>query len=120
MTLTGSSLLEFGGSATGWRVLGQFGSEAQARAFAVRFPKSAGLRVHGRNVSAGAVLAGSVANGGVNEAGLARYRSLVARAEKLRVGLRWSRAGEGFERVALSRQEFELLIGVVRPQRSGA
>ena len=110
-TLTASSTMRFTGSATGWQALAQFDREAEAQAFAARFPKSAGLKVHGLNVSAGATLISSAANGGTNEAGIARYRRLVARAQKLGVTLDWSTTGPGFRREVLSEAEFAFLIG---------
>lgn len=103
--------MRFTGSATGWQALAQFDREAEAQAFAARFPKSAGLRVHGLNVSAQATLTGSAANGGTNEAGIARYRRLVARAQKLGVTLAWGTTGAGFRHEVISQAEFDTLIG---------
>ena len=52
-----------------------------------------------------------MANGGINEAGIVRYRRLVARAQKLGVTLVWGTTGQGFRREAMSQAEFEALIG---------
>ena len=86
-TLTASSALRFTGTGSDWQAVATFDREAEAQAFAARFPKSAGLKVHGANVSARATLTGNAANGGTNEAGIVRYRRLVARAQKLGVTL---------------------------------
>lgn len=110
-TLTASSTLRFTGTGSDWQALAQFAREAEAQAFVARFPKSAGLSVHGSNASTRATLTGNTTNGGSNEAGIARYRRLVARALKLGVTVTWETTGEGFRRQVLSQSEFEALIG---------
>ncbi len=110
-TLTASSTLRFTGTGSDWQAVATFDREAEAQAFAARFPKSAGLKVHGANVSARATLTGNMANGGTNEAGIVRYRRLVARAQKLGVTLTWGTTGQGFRHEVLSQAEFDTLIG---------
>lgn len=110
-TLTRSSTLRFTGTDRDWQAVATFDREAEAQAFAARFPKSAGLKVHGVNVSARATLTGNVANGGTNEAGILRYRRLVARAQKLGVTLTWGTTGQGLRHQVLSHVEFDALIG---------
>jgi hypothetical protein len=110
-TLTASSTLRFTGTRSDWQAVATFDREAEAQAFAARFPKSAGLKVHGSNVSARATLTGNMVNGGTNEAGIVRYRRLVARAHKLGVRLTWGTTGQGFRREVLSQAEFDALIG---------
>lgn len=119
MTLTGSSTLRFIGKGNGQQAVATFELEAEAQAFAARFPKSAGLMVYGANVSARVTLTANVANGGANEAGIVRYRRLVARAQKLGVLLTWGTTGQGFRHEMLSQAEFDALIGAVPTQRAG-
>ncbi|WP_006243926.1 hypothetical protein [Mycolicibacterium tusciae] len=119
-TLTASSTLRFTGTGSDWQALATFDREAEAQAFAARFPKSAGLSVHGANVSARAPLTGNVANGGTNESGIVRYRRLVARAQKLGVTLTWGTTGPGFRHEVLSQAEFDALIGAALIDPAGA
>lgn len=83
-------------------------------AFAARFPKAAGVTVHGANACARAILRASGVNGGVNETGLRRYRALIASAEKLGVTMVWSTTGAGSRHVELSQDEFERIV-LTRP-----
>ncbi|WP_128645454.1 hypothetical protein [Rhodococcus sp. BS-15] len=105
-----TSTLRFYGSTESWEAIVSFERTADASAFAAQFPKAAGITVHGANVSARAILRGDGVNGGVNEAGLRRYRALVASAEKLGVPMAWGTTGAGFRRVDLTQADFEQTI----------
>lgn len=102
--------LRFHGSPESWEATTSFERTADASAFAAQFPKAAGIAVHGANVSARATLRADGVNGGVNEAGLRRYRVLVTSADELGVPMAWSTTGPGFRRVDLSQADFEQTI----------
>lgn len=102
--------LRFHGSPDSWEATASFERTADASAFAAQFPRGAGVAVHGANASARAILRADGVNGGVNEAGLRRYRALVASAEKLGVPMAWGTTGAGFRRIDLSQAEFEQRI----------
>ena len=88
-TLTSMSTLTVWGSGGSWQATASFDRPAEAMAFAARFPKSAGLQIHGANATSRATLTANGVNGGVNEAGVRRYRSLIARAQQLGVTIEW-------------------------------
>lgn len=81
-TLTSMSTLTVSGSSSSWQATASFDRPAEAMAFAARFPNSAGLKVDGANATS----SGTLANG---TAGVRRYRSLIARAQQLRVTIEW-------------------------------
>lgn len=82
-TLTSMSTLTVSGSISSWQAVASFDRPAEAMAFAARFPNSAGLKVDGANATSSGTLA---ANGA---AGVRRYRSLIGRAQQLRVTIEW-------------------------------
>lgn len=106
-TLTSLSTLVVHGSDSGWQACASFDWPAEAMAFAARFPASAGLQIHGANAVSRATLAANGANGGVNETGVRRYRSLIRRAQQLGVTIEWHGNAAGFRTVLISQEAFE-------------
>lgn len=107
---TADTTLHFHGSSNSWQATACFERTEDALGFAAQFPRAAGIAAHGANASASAVLSADGVNGGVNEAGVRRYRALVASAEKLGVPMAWGTTGAGFRRVDLSQADFEQTI----------
>lgn len=100
-TLTATSTITLFVSSSTWEAVASFERPAEAMAFAARFPKSAGFKVFGANASTRATLTSNHVNGGINEAGIRRYRALIARAEKLGVSIEWHSSSHA------SRADFE-------------
>lgn len=83
-----------------WSVAGRFATVEEAQAVVALFPKSAKLqasRLYGDEAHEGSVrgwtkLSQDGVNGGVNEAGIKRFRSFIKAAKKAGVTLEWDSA----------------------------
>lgn len=109
-TLTSISTLTISGSNGGsWQGIASFERPAEAMAFAARFPKSAGVQIHGANATSRATLLANGVNGGVNESGVRRYQSLIRTAQELGVTIEWHDPGQ-INVVLVSQETFESAV----------
>jgi hypothetical protein len=108
-TLTSSSTLTVWGADTFWQATASFERPAEAMAFAARFPKSAGLQIHGANATSRATLRANGVNGGINESGVRRYWSLIRRAQQLGVTIEWHDPAQ-MKSVLVSQETFESAV----------
>lgn len=128
-TLTASSTLTVYGSTSvtahglvdsGWSAVASFEQPAEAMAFSARFPKSAGLKVYGATATSRARLTANDLNSGVNEAGVRRYRSLIRRAQRLGVTIKWHDPST-LRAIPVSQEMFEARVfgAGIEPQSAG-
>lgn len=99
----------------------RFDTEAEAEAFAAQFPKShkfrAGEVTNWRDRSSTGVarsstkLAADDINGGANETGIKRYRSILRKAEQLGVAVEYNDPGT-VSNVYRTRDDFHAAIGL--------